>query len=298
MRRRRGDRCRRGRTWCCRCRGAGRLQCLPYLLRRQLPDRPVGPAVGWRRRHEHEVGTRRQSVGAVFAAIVRQRAHVASARRHESALAGHPVIRQPQHAHAHAGDRPAARIEHRAGDHAAADDRHRDLRHGLAVFDDDGGAGAIGPRGAVAGAQPGGLERLQFETAGRQPAEAERAVVIGGGRLTWGRAIDVVERDAHAPRGALRVAGREDGPGNRCCPLRGDGVVARGLLCDRGGTGGNCEGEHEAAGADHWALLTRRSSVFAESSAPIESLEARFARASSRTGSCQPSESPGSTATT
>ena len=172
---------RRGRRG--RGAGASRLQRLLHLVRRQLADVVVAPPRrdGWR--DDHEIAARGQAVGAVLAAIVGH-ARAAGARRAERALAGHRVVAKLQHPHVHARHGPAAHVAHDAGDHAAARDRHREIRDRLAVFHDDGRARAVRPRRAVAGSEIGVLERLQLEPARRQAAKRERAAVVGGRRLT------------------------------------------------------------------------------------------------------------------
>ena len=59
-----------------------------------------------------------------------------------------------------------------------------DVGDRLAVFHDDGRAGAFGPRGAVAGREIGVLERLQLEPARRQTVKRERAGIVGRRGLT------------------------------------------------------------------------------------------------------------------
>ena len=155
--------------------------CTSSLVSCRIPSlpRPDGTA----RRDEHEIAAGRQAEGAVLTAIVRH-ARAADARRAERALAGHRVVAKLQDPHVHARHGPAAQVAHDAGDHAAAGDRHREIRDRLAVLDDDGRAGAVRPRRAVAGSEIGVLERLQLEPARRQTAKRERAAVVGGRRLT------------------------------------------------------------------------------------------------------------------
>ena len=194
--------------------GAGRLQRLLHFVRRQLTNVVVASSRRRGRRDEHEIAAGRQAEGAVLAAIVRH-ARAAAARRAERALAGHGVVAKLQHPHVDARHRPAAHVAHDAGDDAAARDRHREIRDRLAVLHDDGRAGAVRPRRAVAGSQIGVLERLQLEPARRQTAKGERAAVVGRRRLARRAARDVRERDAHAARRLLRLAGHEDRAGDR-----------------------------------------------------------------------------------
>ena len=142
--------------------------------------RPDGAALA----DEHEIAAGRQAKRAVLAAIVR-RADAAAARRAERALAGHGVVAKPQDPHVHARHGPASQVAHDAGDDAAMRDRHREIRDRVAVFDDDGRAGPVGPRRAVAASQIAVLERLQLEPASGQSAKNECAAVVGGRRLPW-----------------------------------------------------------------------------------------------------------------
>src|SRR5688500_10945848 len=155
--------------------GLGRLHRLTHVVCGDAADRLVA-APGRRARCEHEIAPGRQTVRAVFAAIVGERRGSAP-RGAERTFARDRVVADAQHADADARHRPVARIADDTGDDSTAHDRQYQAGGCLCVCNDDRRTGALRTRGAVARAQIRVLESLELETSRRQSPKRETPTV-------------------------------------------------------------------------------------------------------------------------